>query len=207
MRTRRIFALQGLHVSGDRILPRLHRDGQHLDHIALRIGIVLVPRDAGCHAEELLDGDPVIAAADQLRNIGGDRVLQRSDLSVPDRRANQRGGEAFGHRETGPPIGRLQAQPIALQHDLAVLDYHQSGDLLGLHERGHGGIVDGQRRAFGQRKRLGRRLGCGARKNILHPPEIGRALFIGPEQDLRPRLLNPRHFRRRKGQRVSFCRR
>ena len=147
---RRIFALELTHIGDRRIDACGHRIAEQAHHVAGRIGIVLIPRHAGRHRQELLDGNAVITAALQLGDVARHGIGQRTDLAVRDRRAHQCGRKALGDRKACPAIVRRHAKAVALQPHLAVLDHHQPGDILVFHEGIDRGLVERQRRAPGQ---------------------------------------------------------
>ncbi len=86
-------------IGAGRHLPRqgggelIHRTTQSKNpgkaiNIGLRVAIVLIPRGARRHLQNILDCNIVIGRACQLRRIVGDRVINIADVTLLNRYAN-----------------------------------------------------------------------------------------------------------------------
>ena len=133
LRARLVGPRQGLHVAHDRVDAGLHDAGAGAGDVGVGVGVILVPLHARAHGEEVADADAVIGRALELGDVGRHLIVDRLDLAVLDGGADQRRGDRLGDREGDPAVLGLAAEPVALEHHLAVLHDHHARDVVGLH--------------------------------------------------------------------------
>ena len=157
-----------------------------LRHIGLGILVVLVPLHARGHRQELANRDVVVGRALHVDDVVGDPVVHAPDVAVAQGRADQGCRDRLRDREARPATVRIEAEPVALEPQLAVVHDDEAGVALARHV---GVDVDGQfeRRAGWQRPGgVARRDHPGLREHrqAVEGAEGGVALRLVPEQQV-----------------------
>ena len=185
-RSRRRLARQSAHVAHQRIDAFFRLVLVELRDVGIRVGVVLVPAHARGHRQQLADADVVVGRALHLREVDADLVVHALDVAVADRGADQRRGDRLGDRERGPAPAAVEAEPVALQAQLAVVHDQQGGAALARHV-----VVDVERQLQRRPGRQRHRRGAGrhdARLGQHRQPIEGAkrriALRLAPEQDV-----------------------
>ena len=132
-RARGRLARQSAHVAHQRVDAFLGRVLVEPRDVGVRVGVVLVPAHARGHRQQLADADVVVGRALHLRDVGADLVVHALDVAVADRRADERRGDRLGDRERRPAPAAVEAEAVALEAQLAVVDDEQGGAALARH--------------------------------------------------------------------------
>eukprot|EP01137_Pigoraptor_chileana_P028448 Opistho-2@937 len=114
-------ALKFRHVSDERVHATLPFRQAGLCYIRFRVGVVLVPFHAGRHSHHAAEADVVIDGAFELRDVFGDRVVDRGDVAILHGGADERGGDGLGDGKRCPAVGGLAAEGVFLEDDLPSL--------------------------------------------------------------------------------------
>ena len=182
----RCLARQFAHIADCRIDAGIRLVGVELGDVRFGVAVILIPFYAGCHRQQLLDGDVIVGGPPEVGNVIRYFVVDTPDIAILDGSAHQCRGDRFGNREAGPALAGTEVNSVFFQADVAFVNDHQCGSALILHigidirtdrkRRSHRQGIDGLA--------AGNDPGLDQERQSVHCAKSGIALRKGPEQDI-----------------------